>query len=98
MLDSGVIRWNGIKLSLNASAHLPYDFFRNIFTTLEETLSNVRTDWDNVPKKDFAKEAINSMLGLWSKPKQYKYKVETVSFTEDLQRSGHVMKRAVGHA
>ena len=56
MLEIGVIRWDDIKLTLTATAHLPHDFFRNMFTTLEETQSNVRTDWDTVPKRDFAKE------------------------------------------
>ena len=38
------------------------------------------------------------MLGLWAKPKHQCFTVETVSFTEDLQRSGPALKRQVpGH-
>jgi hypothetical protein len=99
MLDSGIIHWTDIKFKLTASAHVPHDFFRNMFATIEDTQVNVRTkDLDNISQSDFAKNCINALLGLWSKPKQYRTRVETVTYSEDLQRSGPVLKRAVeGH-
>ena len=53
---------------------------------------------DNIDPQTFAKDCINALLGLWAKPKQYVYSVKTASYTEDLQRTGPVMRRAVpGH-
>ena len=43
MLDIGVIQWADIKHTLTTTAHLPHDFFANIFTTIEETQTHVRT-------------------------------------------------------
>ena len=55
-------------------------------------------DLDNVEPSTFATDCINALLGLWSKPKHYSYSVETVTYTEYLQTSGAVMRRAVaGH-
>ena len=57
MLDSGIIHWSDIKFKLTASAHVPHDFFRNIFATIEDTQVNVRTkDLDNISQSDFAKK------------------------------------------
>jgi hypothetical protein len=62
-------------------------------------LTNVRTEQlDNITSATLAKECINSVLGLWSKPKQYAYSCETVSHAEDLTRCGPAYKRQVeGH-
>ena len=96
MLDVGVIRWPDIKYTLTATAHLKPDFVANIFATIEETQTNVRTQsLDNIAPEKFTKECINSLLGLWSKPKLYTTAVETVSYTEDLRRTGPVLKRPV---
>ena len=41
---------------------------------------------------------MNVVLGLWSKPTHHRTSVETVTYSEDLQRSGPALKRAVdGH-
>ena len=62
-------------------------------------MDNVRTlDLDRINTDDFSKECINNLLGLWSKIKHHTWSVETVSYTEDLQRAGPSVKRAVpGH-
>ena len=80
-------------------ARAPPDFFRHVFETIESTQANVRTRYlDNIEPGEFAKNCINALLGLWSKPRHHRTSVETVSYTEDLQRSGPVLKRAVeGH-
>ena len=94
MLSTGVIRWSDIKYTLTATAHLRHDFFANIFATIEETQANVRTQsLNNILPEKFTKECINNVLGLWSKPKLYSTSVETVTFTEDLQRAGPALKR-----
>ena len=66
--------------------------------TIEETQQNVRTaDLDRIELPEFGK-CINAVLGLWSKPKHHRTSVETVTYSEDLQRSGPALKRAVdGH-
>ena len=99
MLSQGTITWNDIKYTLIATTHVAHDFFRHIFQTLQDTLINVRTQQlDGVACEDLAKECINSLLGLWSKPTHYTYTCETVTHTEDLTRSGHALKRQVeGH-
>ena len=96
MLSTGVIRWSDIKYMLTATAHLRHDFFANIFATIEETQANVRTQsLNNILPEKFTKECINSVLGLWSKPKLFSSSVETVTYTEDLRRAGPVLKRPV---
>ena len=62
-------------------------------------MTNVRTEQlDNITSATLAKECINSVLGLWSKPKQFAYSCETVSHAEDLTRCGPAYKRQVeGH-
>ena len=99
MRDCGIVQWSDIKYRLTASAHVPPDFFRHVFETIESTQANVRTrDLNNIEPGEFAKNCINALLGLWSKPQHHRTSVETVSYTEDLQRSGPVLKRAVeGH-
>ena len=100
MLDQGIVRWSHVKYTLTATSHIPHDFFRHIFQTMESTQQNVRTrDLDGLEPDKFSKECINSLLGLWAKPKLYSTSVESVTYTEDLQRSGPALKRAVpGHA
>ena len=96
MLDIGVIQWADIKHTLTATTHLTHDLFANIFTTTEETQAHVRTQTlNNITPEKFTKECINNLLGLWSKPKLHSYCVETVSYTEDLKRSGPAFKRPV---
>ena len=69
MLDQGIIRRSEVKYTLTATSHIPHDFFRNIFETLEATQSNVRTrDLDNIEPENFAKGCTNSLLGVWAKP------------------------------
>ena len=99
MLDTNIIKWPDVKYTLTATSHVAHNFFRHIFETLESTQANVRTkDLDNIDPGDLAKECINSLLGLWAKPKQYNTNVETATYTEDLIRSGPALKRAVvGH-
>ena len=99
MLGQNIIQWANIEYKITASAHVPPDFCRHISRTIEDTPQNVRTrDLDNIDPSDFSKNCINSLLGLWSKPKHHKTAVETVTYTEDLQRSGPILKRAVeGH-
>ena len=68
MLDQGIVRWSHIKYTLTATSHIPHDFFRHIFETMETTQANVRTrDLDGIEPEKFSKECINSLLGLWSK-------------------------------
>ena len=72
MLDQTIITYNDIKYTLTATAHISHDFFANVFRTLQDTLTNVRAEQlDNITSATLAKECINSVLGLWSKPKQY---------------------------
>ena len=60
MLDNGIVRWPDVKYTLTASAHVPHDFFRHIFETIEQTQQNVRTrDLDNIDPQTFAKDCIN---------------------------------------
>ena len=97
MLDRGIVQWSDIKYRLTASAHIPPDFFKHVFETIESTQANVRTrDLGNIEPGEFAKNCINALLGLWSKPRHHRTSAETVSYTEDLQRSGPVLKRAAG--
>ena len=78
---------------MDASAHLPHDFFRHIFATIEETMAE-----GNAESKQLTKDAINSVLGLWSTPQRYVYNVETTTCNEDLLRQSNCRKRAVpGH-
>ena len=65
MLDAQIIRWEHILWHLDASAHLPHDFFKHIWATIEETLAE-----DLHEGRQLAKDAINSVLGLWSTPQQ----------------------------
>ena len=89
MLDIGVIQWAYIKHTLTTTAHLNHDLFANMFTTMEETKAHVRTEsLNNITPAKFTKECINNLLGLWSKPKLHSCCVDTVSYTEDLKRSG----------
>ena len=54
--------------------------------------------WTSSLELPMAKNYINSLLGLWRKPKYHATAVRTATYTEDLQRSGPVLKRAVeGH-
>ena len=88
MLSRGIIKWTDIKYKLTASSHVDCDFFKHMFATIEESQQNVRTaDLDRIELPEFGK-CINAVLGLWSKPKQYRTSVETVTYSEDLQRSG----------
>ena len=46
-------------------------------------------------RKDSGKEAINSLLGFWGKPRQTIQVCETASHSEDLRRHGPCLKREV---
>ena len=81
MLDAQIIRWEHILWQLDASAHLPHDFFCHIFATIEKTLGK---DLHELEGKQLTKDAINSVLGLWSTPQRYVYSVETTTCNEDL--------------
>ena len=67
MLDQNIITHNDIKYTLTATAHISHDFFANVFQTLLDTLTNLRTEQlDNITSATLAKECINSVLGLRS--------------------------------
>ena len=58
MLDHGIVRWPDIKLTMTASAHIPPDFIRHIFDTIEQTQANVRTrDMDSIDQSHFPRNA-----------------------------------------
>ena len=68
MLDQGIVRWPDVNYTRAVSAHVPHDFFRHIFETIEQTQQNVRTrDLDNIDPQNFASDCINALLGLWAK-------------------------------
>ena len=95
MLDAQIIRWEHILWHLDASAHLPHDFFRHIFATIEEIMAEGAPELES---KQLTKDAINSVLGLWSTPQRYVYNVETTMCSEDLLRTSNCRKRAApGH-
>ena len=55
-------------------------------------------DVHELESKQLTKDAINSVLGLWSTPQRYVYSVETTTCSEYLLRQGDCRKRAVlGH-
>ena len=96
MLDAGLIGWEHILWHLDASAHLPHDFFRHVFATIEETMGLVNDPELSMEK--LTKDAINALIGLWSAPARHVYTVETSTCTEDLLRAGPCRKRAApGH-
>ena len=55
-------------------------------------------DAHELESRQLTKDAINSVLGLWSTPQRYVYSVETTTCSEDLIHRGNCRKRAVpGH-
>ena len=56
MLNRGIIKWTDIQYKLTASSHVDCDFFKHIFTTIEESQQNVRTaDLDRIELPEFGK-------------------------------------------
>jgi hypothetical protein len=78
LLSYGIIDWSHVELSFTASAHLPARYLQERLAKLEELWTEV--DVDGLPKL-----AINAMLGLWGKPKRYKYRLFTTNDTEDVR-------------
>jgi 5-methylcytosine-specific restriction endonuclease McrA len=86
MLSYGLIDWSHIELTFNASAHIPARYLKERLAKLEEL-------WVTVGGKDTSKRALNSMLGLWGKPKRFRYRLFTTSDVEDLRFQGHRSKK-----
>ena len=96
MLSARIIGWEHILWHLDASAHLPHDFFRHVFATIQETLGRVRDLELDI--EQLIKDVINALMGLWSTPRHFVYTVETTTCTEDLLHAGSCRRRAVpGH-
>ena len=71
MLENNIVRWGDITHTLTATAHLSHDFFRPLIAAITETLRRVpSTRLDNIDADSLGKEAINSLLGFWGKPRQ----------------------------
>ena len=100
MLNRGIIKWTDITYKLTASSHVDCDFFKHMFATIEETQQNARTaDLDRIELPEYGKLYQCCTWALVNtKTVRYSTSVETVTYSEDLQRSGPVLKRAVdGH-
>ena len=85
MLHVGLARWEDIKFSLHASAHVPP-------TSLAQVLDIMEEAWEDVHLKKYS---VNAMVGLWSTEQEHVYSVRTSDRAEDCQ--GHHMKRLVAY-
>ena len=59
------VKWEDIKYTYTATAHLPADFFREPIAEIEASIP------------ELAKEAVNSLLGLWSLDEHTSWMVAT---------------------
>lgn len=66
LLMRGVITWNDVKFGLTATAHLPPNTFQEPQDQIEKIMN-----------PEFAKKAINSLLGIWTVDTHYSYVVAT---------------------
>ena len=82
LLMRGVITWNDVKLGLTATAHLPPD-------TFQEPLDEI----ENIMSPEFAKKAINSLLGIWTVDSHHSYVVATQHDNHAMSHGGKVMTR-----
>ena len=57
--------WDSVKWTYSATAHLPADFFREPIAEIESTIP------------ELAKQATNSLLGLWGIDSHYSWHVTT---------------------
>ena len=87
MLHAGLARWEDIKLSLQASAHVPPECLGQVLDFMEAALPD-----EDAHLKKFS---INALVGLWATQEQYLYSVRTSQCAEDCL--GHHMKRLVSY-
>ena len=82
MLMRGVATRSDLKLRFDATARLPADVFKNPLDEIEAAMA-----------PEFRKQAVNSLLGIWSVDRHYKHVVSTQQDKESIAFNGQILTR-----
>ena len=86
MLAHRIIKWSHIELAFEATTHLPAKYLGERLLVLERI-------WQECTDRDTAKRGTLTLLGLWAKPRQYKYRLCCTTDTADVLWAGKHAKR-----
>lgn len=81
MLAHVIIMWGHIELAFEATTHIPAKYMR-------QRLMARAHMWQVCTDRDTTKRGTLTMLGLWSQPRQYKYRICCTMDTNDVLWTG----------
>ena len=85
LLGTGLVRWCGIKWSLQSTAHVPCEVFAQALQIMERACQD----------KSYAKFSINSMIGLFGRDVSQAFSMRSSS--SEIDGAGHDFRQKVSY-